>query len=51
MCRQRQLHGWMAVAFGVGILTGSTIESGLWAFLAAVGAICLGVCWLTRGKY
>lgn len=50
MCRQRQLHGWIAVAFGVGVLAGSAIESGFWAFFVAVGAICLGFCWLTKRK-
>jgi hypothetical protein len=44
MCRQRQLYGWMAAAFGLGILVGGAIESGFWAFLAAVGAIGFGIC-------
>jgi membrane protein implicated in regulation of membrane protease activity len=44
MCRQQQLYGWMAVAFGVGILAGNVIYSGFWAFMVGVGAILVGLC-------
>jgi membrane protein implicated in regulation of membrane protease activity len=43
MCRQQQLYGWMAVAFGVGVLVGNAIDSGFWAFMVGVGAICVGL--------
>lgn len=44
MCRQYHLYGWMAVAFGAGVLAGSAIESGFWAFLVGFGAIVVGLC-------
>jgi hypothetical protein len=44
MCRQHQLYGWMAVAFGVGILAGGAIESGFWVFVLGVCAIIGGLC-------
>jgi hypothetical protein len=44
MCRQYHLYGWMAVAFGAGILAGSAIDSGFWALVVGVGAIVAGLC-------
>jgi membrane protein implicated in regulation of membrane protease activity len=48
MCRQQQLYGWMAVAFGVGILAGNAIDSGFWAFMVGVGAILVGLCRMVK---
>ena len=46
--RGQQLYGWMAVAFGVGLLAGGAIESGFWVFLLGVGAIFAGLWRLVR---
>jgi hypothetical protein len=48
MCRQQQLYGWMAVAFGVGILAGNAIDSGFWAFMVGGGAIVVGLCRMVK---
>jgi hypothetical protein len=47
MCRRYLLHGAAVTAFGVGVLMGVWLESGLLSFLLAWGAICFGVLILT----
>ncbi len=42
MCRQNQLWGLAAIAFGLGILLGGQLESGFGASVLAFGAIIFG---------
>lgn len=37
MCRRNQLHGWILIAFGLGLLTGSCLESGFLVVFIGVG--------------
>lgn len=48
MCRQNQLWGWILVAFGVGVLFGSWLESGFFVCCLGLGAIVLGISTLRR---
>ncbi len=48
MCRQNQLLGWMLVAFGIGVLVGMRLESGLSGTLLAMGAVVGGFLVLTK---
>lgn len=37
MCRRNQVHGWILLSFGLGLLTGLCLESSLLAVLIALG--------------
>ena len=43
MCRRNQLGGFVLLAFGVGILVGTWLESGLFCHLLGLLAIFCGV--------
>lgn len=45
MCRRNQLLGVAAIAFGLGLLVGSQMESGFLCGCVAIGLIALGVLW------
>lgn len=49
MCRRNQLPGFCAVSFGLGLLLGCGIESGLLCLCAGFGLILCGV-WIIRQK-
>lgn len=42
MCRRNQLWGFNAIAFGLGLLIGCSIESGFWCCMLGIGAIVCG---------
>ena len=42
MCRRNQLWGFCAIAFGLGLLIGCSMESGFWCCVLGVGAIICG---------
>lgn len=42
MCRQNQMFGFGALAFGLGLLIGCCVESGFWCFVLGIGAILFG---------
>ena len=48
MCRQSLLCGCCLLTFGVGILVGTWMKSGLACHLLGVGLIFLGFCALRR---
>lgn len=37
MCRRNQLHGWILLAFGLGLLMGLCLESSLLLVILGVG--------------
>ena len=39
MCRRNQLLGFCAIAFGLGLLVGCSMESGFWCCALGIGAI------------
>lgn len=41
MCRRNLLFGWIALAFGAGLLLGVMVDSALVKW--CLGAVCLGV--------
>ncbi|MBR5126227.1 MAG: hypothetical protein IKU68_05785 [Oscillospiraceae bacterium] len=47
MCRRKQLQGWCAVCFGLGLMVGSFLES--W-FICSMGGACLVVLGLSLTK-
>lgn len=47
MCRRNQLHGWMLLSLGLGILVGKCLEGGLLTTLAGIGIILMGL-WVMR---
>ena len=49
MCRKNQLCGCALVAFGLGLLIGSTLQAGAFCFFGAVTVISLG-CWCMKKK-
>ena len=49
MCRRNQLHGWILLALGLGILIGKCLGGGLISTLAGIGIILAGL-WVMRGK-
>ena len=49
MCRRNQLHGWILLALGLGILIGKCMEGGLISTLAGIGLILAGL-WFMRRK-
>ncbi len=49
MCRRNQLCGAVLMAFGVGVLIGSCLESGFFCFCLGAGMIGLG-CWCAGKK-
>ncbi|MBR2421692.1 MAG: hypothetical protein IKB09_05005 [Oscillospiraceae bacterium] len=48
MCRQNLLCGGCLLAFGLGVLVGKWLESGLLCHLIGFGLIALGFCILRR---
>ncbi len=42
MCRRNHMWGFGAIGFGLGLLTGCSMESGFWCCILGIGAICLG---------
>ena len=48
MCRKNQLLGWAAVSFGLGLLIGNGLESGLLCLCAGLGIIVSGFCMCRR---
>lgn len=42
MCRKNQLCGCALIAFGLGLLIGSCLESGFFCFFIGVGIMALG---------
>ncbi len=48
MCRKNQVIGIAAIAFGIGILVGGQIGSGLWCSCVAVGVIAAGLTFLQK---
>jgi hypothetical protein len=44
MCRKNQLCGCALIAFGLGLLIGTFLESGFFCFLIGLGIVGLG-CW------
>ena len=48
MCRQNLLYGGCVVAFGLGVLIGTWLESGLLCHLLGLGLIALGFCVIRR---
>ena len=48
MYRQNLLYGGCLLAFGLGILMGTWLKSGLICYLFAIGMIVLGFCILRR---
>ena len=42
MCRRNQMWGFSAIAFGLGLLTGCSMETGFWCCLLGIGAIIFG---------
>ena len=49
MCRRNQLCGCALIAFGVGVLIGSCLESGFFCFCLGVGLMGMGF-WCTGKK-
>ena len=43
MCRYSYLRGAACMAFGIGLLIGCSMESGLWCCVLGVGAIVAGL--------
>ena len=43
MCRRNQLWGCVLLAFGIGVLVGSWMESGLFCHLFGLFALFLGI--------
>lgn len=48
MCRQNQLYGGCLLAFGLGVLIGTWLTSGLLCHLIGFGLIVLGFCIIRR---
>lgn len=48
MCRRNQLWGFTAIAFGLGLLIGCSIESGFWCCILGISAIVFGFLSLQR---
>ena len=48
MCRQNQLYGSCLLMFGVGVLVGTWLSSGLVCHLMGFGLVVLGVCILRK---
>lgn len=48
MCRQNVLYGSCVLAFGIGVLIGTWLESGLVCHFIGFGLIGLGYCLLRR---
>lgn len=42
MCRRNQLHGWILLAFGLGLLIGLCLESGFLAVFLGIGMALAG---------
>ena len=49
MCRRNQLWGCILIAFGIGVLVGTWLESGVFCFLFGLLALFSGVA-VCRGK-
>ena len=49
MYRQKQLWGWILIAFGTGLLTGTWIHSGFLISCLGLGIIAAGVLLLQSG--
>lgn len=43
MCRQHVLYGWILIAFGLGILVGMRLESGIFGNLLGIASILGGL--------
>lgn len=48
MCRQNLLYGGCLLAFGLGVLIGTWLKSGLVCHLFGIGLIFLGFCVLRK---
>ena len=48
MCRKNQVWGRCAVSFGIGLLTGCSMESGFWCCALGIGVIVAGFIWMQR---
>ena len=48
MCRQNQLYGSCLLAFGLGVLIGTWLTSGLLCHLIGFGLIALGILVIRR---
>lgn len=49
MCRKNQLYGFTLIAFGVGLMIGNWLESGIFCFLLGLGGVFLGL-WMLGKK-
>jgi len=48
MCRRNQLLGWCGCAFGLGVLVGAGLESGLLCLCLGMGLILAGISLVRR---
>jgi len=46
MCRRNQVIGFCAIAFGIGLLTGCSMESGFWCCVLGVSVVIAGFVFL-----
>ena len=44
MCRKNQLHGWVLLSFGLGLLIGNGLESGFLWLCIGIGLMVFGFC-------
>ncbi|MBQ9844076.1 MAG: hypothetical protein IJO31_07990 [Oscillospiraceae bacterium] len=48
MCRKNQMWGRCAIGFGLGLLTGCSMESGFWCCALGIGVIIAGFVCMQR---